>query len=337
MSHYLFFLYITLFVSATAVAQDQQNWSAARPDGHAPISVMGDHTHHKGEVMFSYKYMPMWMKGSLQDSDAIAESAIFQNYMAAPQDMQMNMHMLGSMFAPSENVTLVAMVNYISNTMALKTKMGMGFTTQSKGFGDLTLAALVNMFKLPHQSIHAIAGVSIPTGDIDQRGNTPMMNNAQLAYPMQLGSGTLDPILGITYLGQKACYSWGVQTKNTFRIYANSEKYRLGNQFSMVGWGAIKASDYISFSGSLRYTNTQSIIGKDADLNPMLMPLFNTVNSGREQIDAGVGINFYIPKGVWKNLRLATELLLPVLQQVDGIQMKNTSMATFGIQYALHH
>ena len=29
------------------------------PDSHAPISVMGDHTHKKNEVMFSYRFMKM--------------------------------------------------------------------------------------------------------------------------------------------------------------------------------------------------------------------------------------------------------------------------------------
>ena len=33
-----------------------------RPDNHAPITVMGDHIHEKGELMFSYRYMHMSMK-----------------------------------------------------------------------------------------------------------------------------------------------------------------------------------------------------------------------------------------------------------------------------------
>ena len=70
-------------------------------------------------------------------------------------------------------------------------------------------------------------------------------------------------------------------------------------------------------------------------MNPGMMPLFNTENSGRNQTDAGIGINFYIPKGSLKNLRFASELLLPVTQSVNGIQMKNTSLATFGVQYTL--
>ncbi|MEL7333685.1 MAG: hypothetical protein AAFN12_15670 [Cyanobacteria bacterium J06560_2] len=32
-------------------------WSPSRPDSHAPIGVMGDHTHEKGEFMLSYRYM----------------------------------------------------------------------------------------------------------------------------------------------------------------------------------------------------------------------------------------------------------------------------------------
>ena len=35
---------------------------ATRPDGHAPIGVMGDHFHKQGEWMFSYCYMHMRME-----------------------------------------------------------------------------------------------------------------------------------------------------------------------------------------------------------------------------------------------------------------------------------
>ena len=84
----------------SAIAQENP-WSSARPDGHAPIRVMGDHYHQKGEIMFSYRFMPMWMDGNLQDSDAIGNEGIHQNHMVAPQEMWMNMHMLGAMYAPT--------------------------------------------------------------------------------------------------------------------------------------------------------------------------------------------------------------------------------------------
>lgn len=326
----------TLLGLSGAFAQENQ-WSSARPDGHAPIGVMGDHYHKKGEVMFSYRYMPMWMEGSLQSSDDITDEEIYQDYMIAPQKMQMSMQMLGMMYAPSDNLTLMVMANYISNSMDLKTGMGVDFTTESCGLGDITVGGLVKLFNKNSKSLHGNIGISIPTGDIDQRDATPMMDDAQLAYPMQLGSGTWDPTVGLTYLGQAEKFSWGSQSKYKFRLGENSENYTFGNRFDLVGWGALKVSDQVSFSTSLSYFNTQEISGVDSDLNPMMMPLFNTMNSGRSQLDIGLGSNFSVTEGSLKNLRLSVEVKLPAYQKVNGVQMKNSLAATFGIQYALGH
>lgn len=325
---------IILLCSNVAIAQENQ-WSSGRPDGHAPISVMGDHYHKKGGLMFSYRYMPMWMDVNLQSTDEISNDDIYQDFMVAPQKMNMNMHMLGVMYASSDRVTLMVMGNYISNSMDLRTRMGVDFTTESGGLGDISISSLIKIMNKNRQSLHANIGISIPTGDIDQRDATPMMNDAQLAYPMQLGSGTWDPNLGLTYLGQSDKFSWGAQSKYKFRLGENPENYTFGNRFDVLGWGAIKVSDYISFSTSLSYFDTQEIDGVDADLNPMMMPLFNTENSGRSQLDVGIGTNFYVPKGSLKDLRIGAEIKIPAYQKVNGIQMKNTLMATFGIQYAL--
>lgn len=160
------------------------------------------------------------------------------------------------------------------------------------------------------------------------------MTNAKLAYPMQLGSGTTDLILGGTYLGQADLLSWGFQSLYCIRIGENSEKYTLGNKLSVTGWGAIKASDYLSFSLSLSYLNIEKITGSDPELNPMMMPLFNAANFGRTLVDAGLGANVYFPEGGFKNLRLGIEVRFPVLQDVNGIQMENGFTLTSGLQYS---
>jgi len=325
-----------LLCANVALAQDNQ-WTSARPDGHAPISIMGDHCHKKGEFMFSYRLMSMWMKDNLQSLDNVSNEAIYQNFMVVPQKMNMSMHMVGLMYAPSNQVTLMVMGNYISNSMDLRTKMGVDFTTKSGGFGNITIASLLKIMNSDKQSLHGNVGISVPTGNINQRDTTPMMNNAQLAYPMQLGSGTWDPILGFTYLGQSAIISWGAQSKYIFRLGENYENYTLGNRFDIVGWGAIKVSDYFSFSTSLSYFDTQKINGVAADLNPMMMPLFNTNNSGRSQLDVGIGTNFFVSKGSLKDVRIGAEIKIPAYQKVNGMQMKNTLMATFGIQYTIGH
>lgn len=317
-------------------AQETDTWSSSRPDGHAPIHIMGDHMHSKGEFMFSYRFMTMNMDGILSKSSEIQNAVVFENYMAAPQKMTMDMHMLGFMYAPSNQFTMLLMVNYLSNSMDLTSKMNVGFETQSSGLGDLTIGGLVHLISRNQQKLHANFGVSIPTGGLNQRGDTPMMMNTKLAYPMQLGSGTWDPYFGVTYLGQTHLTSWGLQTLSKFRLGDNANDYSLGNRLSLSGWYALKVSNNLSFSGSLEYVSLGGIKGKDMTLNPIMMPLFSTKNSGRNQLDFGLGSNYLVSKGAFKNMRVAVELIVPLSQSVEGIQMKNGLTGVIGIQYAFH-
>ena len=50
--------------SSFAVSGGGHNHHAIRADDHAPIGVMGDHMHKKGEWMLSYRYMRMNMEGN---------------------------------------------------------------------------------------------------------------------------------------------------------------------------------------------------------------------------------------------------------------------------------
>jgi len=318
----------------------EQNWSGSRPDGHAPISVMGDHLHSKGGFMLSYRYMPMWMDGNLQGSTEISNDGIRDaGFRVAPQEMLMNMHMLGAMYAPSNKVTLAVMANYISNAMDLQVLgNGMDFSTTSGGLADTMVGALVKLYNKNRHAFHANLGLSIPTGSIDERDDLPVRDNARLAYTMQTSSGTFDPSVGVTYLGQTELFSWGAQAKYITRLGRNSADYRFGDKASAVAWGAIKASDAISFSTSVSFMKLADITGTDPAHDMFvaanLAPLFNTANSGRTQLDVGFGTNYLVTKGALKKLRLAAEFQLPIVQEVNGIQMQNQYMATFGIQYA---
>lgn len=334
----------------TLTAQEANNtntatdkWMGSRPDGHAPISVMGDHLHSKGGFMLSYRYMPMWMDGNLQGSDEISNQGIADaGFRVAPQEMLMSMHMLGAMYAPSDNVTLMVMANYISNDMDLQVLgNGLDFITKSGGLADTKVGALVKLANKNKQAFHANISLSVPTGSIDERDDLPVRDNARLAYTMQTSSGTFDPSAGVTYLGQSDLFSWGAQLNYLTRLGRNTADYRLGDKASAVAWGAIKASEAISFSTSLSFMKLGDITGVDPEhamfVVANLAPLFNTNNSGRTQLDLGLGSNYLVTSGALKNLRLAVEFQLPIVQEVNGIQMKNEFMATFGVQYAFAH
>ena len=100
-------------------------FTGSSPNKHAPIGVMADHMHHHGEFMFSYRYMHMLM----EDNESSAGT------------MLMDMHMIGMMYAPTDNITLMLMTNYLNNDMEMN--MGnMNMTQSSQGLGDMSVTGL---------------------------------------------------------------------------------------------------------------------------------------------------------------------------------------------------
>jgi len=333
-----FFIMATLTISAQKKTENK--WSGSRPDGHAPISVMGDHTHGKGEFMISYRYMNMNMEDLNRGSSNVAFSdALLPNdiYMVTPTSMPMDMHMIGIMYAPSNKITLMAMFNYLSQEMDHLTAMGGTFATTSSGYGDTKIAALYKIFNKNRQQLHGQIGISIPTGNIDKTDSTPASapNSVILPYPMQIGSGTWDTQLALTYLKQWNRFSFGTQAKTTLRIGKNDNNYRLGNKYSLNNWVALTATDWLSFSGRLELGAVDKINGTNPDLNPTMVITADTANSGMTYTNAGIGFNLYAFKGSLHNLRFGFEAAIPLFQNMNGVQLRNKETIILGLQYAL--
>ncbi len=344
---HLFFVALLCTATLTTSAQhDNHNtttstsdlWSSGRPDGHAPISVMADHVHHKGGFMFSYRYMTMDMQQLRQGTDDATTADAHANYMVAPQDMVMNMHMLGAMYAPSNKITLMVMANYLENDMTLQMRNGNQFNTNTSGLGDVMVSALYSLFNKNRRAMHAQIGVTIPTGSIEEKNVLPvsMGNPVQLPYPMQLGTGSFGAKLGLTYLGQCDMFSWGHQLTGMVNINDNDQDYKFGNRYSLNNWIAAKAGENLSVSVRLEGILVDEINGVSPLLNPMMVTTADTVNSGGTFINSGFGLNYMVKSGGLKGLRFATEITTPLYQDLNGIQLKQNYNLTFGVQYALH-
>jgi len=330
---------ICYMATFTSIAQQdilETTWTAARPDGHAPISVMGDHMHGKGEWMFSYRYMSMDMDGLQQEANSANNEDALETYMVTATRMPMNMHMLGAMYAPSDKITLTGMVNVMSMEMDHITRMGGEFTTSVSGFSDIQLSALLHLFNRNKQTAHAQIGVSLPTGSVTEQDITPASapNRVELPYPMQLGSGTFDTNLAFTYLGQKERISWGSQIRGIFRLGTNERDFAYGNRYSLNNWFAVKTADWLSFSIRLEGLAVSEIRGADPNLNPLMVITADTNNSGGNFIHGGIGLNVYVPTGRLKNLRFGAELASPLYQKVNGIQLRTRETFTLGTQYS---
>ncbi len=331
--------------------------TVARADSHAPIGVMGDHIHNKGEWMFSYRYMRMFMEDSRIGTDRVSAETIATTQAnpffgmpmqpptlrVVPTRMTTEMHMLGFMYAPADWVTLMVMSNYTEKTMDHVTfQGGMGtqilgeFTTRASGIGDTSIAGLFRIAENQGYSVHATAGLSLPTGEIGEQddvltplGTTPVL---RLPYPMQIGSGTFDPILGLTYNGYSASWSWGAQWRSTFRVENNSENYQRGDEHKLTAWLARLWSPNISTSIRLEGFDRGNIDGQD----PLIVAPVQTAdpdNQAATRLDLGLGFNL-LGSGSLSGHRLAFEFNLPLYQDLDGPQLESEWMLTAGYQYS---
>jgi hypothetical protein len=338
----------TAMFSATVSADNSH--STTQANGHAPISVMGDHLHKKGEFMFSYRFMNMQMSGNLQGNDSISNDEIVSsvinpnappaNVRVVPQEMTTQMHMLGFMYAPSDDITLMAMVNYIDRDMTLTTYQGMAgttvlgnFNTASSGLADAKLGLLYRLFDSPKHKLHANVGWIIPTGSVEETGQvlTPMnmTMTMRLPYSMQTGTGSHQGELGLTYNGYADNYSWGAQGLYSHSLGENDEGYEPGSKIQLSSWAAYAFSHAASVSVRLKYSSSDEINGSDPLISAPVATA-NPNNYGAELLDIGFGVNTVIGN----KHRLAFEYSLPLAYDVNGVQMDMDNMFTVGYQIA---
>lgn len=170
-----------------------------------PINVLGSHTHLQGERMFGYRYMRMNMRGEREGTRNLRPAEVLERYPVAHTNMTMEMHMLEAMYAPTDRLSLMAMLPYLRMSMGHVNRAGVEYMTESEGIGDLLLMGLFTVRGDPRQRGDRLlvnAGLSLPAGSTNERHPTPTRPDAKLEYPMQLGSGTFDLYPGVTYLGE---------------------------------------------------------------------------------------------------------------------------------------
>lgn len=97
---------------------------------------------------------------------------------------------------------------------------------------------------------------------------------------------------------------------------------------------AYKATDWIHFSASVKGTVISKINRANPDLVPLMVITADTRNFGGTYSDGVLGFNLYDSKRALKNMRFGFEFGTPLLQDVNGVQLKRKETVTLGLQYS---
>ena len=243
--------------------------------------------------------------------------------------------MAGLMYGLTDRLTLMAMGNYTINEMSHVTDSNAFFRTRGSGFGDTTVTGLYNIYEGKTHYLHLNAGVSLPTGSINERDDTPAApNGTRLPFKMQPGSGTFDLKPGLTYSGHSDLWGWGAQYSGDIHLGRNYKGYALGDRHTLNLWGSYRWANWISTSLRLSGETEERVSGDN--LNPMMpnmVPTADPDNYGGEKVFVGFGINLVGQRGALKGHRIAIEATLPLYQDLNGPQLESDHMVTLGYQY----
>ncbi len=310
------------------------------------LNVLGGHTHPAGQIMFGYDYMHMNMGDVYNGSNKISTSEVFaKGFSTAHINMDMDMQLFELMYAPSDRLTLMAMLPYKEMSMLHQQANGNRFTQHASGIGDLELMGLVTLLGdirecCKQDGCNRLVlnlGMSIPTGSVnlaDHKGGNPNLPKVQLEYPMQTGSGTFDLLPGLTYLGEKGRWCWGAQTIENIRLGQNSAGYTFGNVYRVSAWGSYGVTEWFAPSVRLIGKWWENVDGTDSRLDDNTTPEGRPYLQGGRRLDLLFGLNFYVPSGRLKGNRLMLEGGFPVYQNLDGPQLGASWMLSVGWNYA---
>ena len=346
MRHRLVYL-ILLFHVGTCIADS----SAIE---HAPIGVMGDHFHKSGESMLSVRYTYMSMRGNRFKGAAISNedvkvmpnplSAMPPKLSIVPQNMTMSMAMIGGMYAPSDSVTLMLMGMFMSKDMDLNTYQPMmgrkligSFSTSSSDISNFSLGALFKIHETPSNRWHAEITVDKSVGKISEQAAilTPMNIRKEmiLPYGMQIGDKATRLMGAITNV-RNMHNSWVVGGQIRAKSVIEHADWYFGDTFELNAWVQHKLNRAMSVSARVNFKHGHKISGRNSMISGPVQTA-NPENYGGKQIDLAVGVNVLAQIFPGKEDRVGIELVFPLDQNKNNLQMDSDYGLILGYQKSL--
>jgi hypothetical protein len=220
-------------------------------------------------------------------------------------------------------VTLFGILPFLDKNLELTTPAGR-ITRGTSGFGDLTTLVRVTARTInrPGETLRLapLVGVKLPTGADDEADAL-----GRLPQPLQLGSGSWDPLLGAVFTWQKLRWEMDVSGSYQLRTAAND----------------FEAGDEARGEASFQYRVVpRGKLGSGVPSYLFAVLETNAVWRGRDRIsgtpdpDSG-GLRLYVAPGLqWITTRTVVEaaVQLPVVQRTNGQGLREDFAARLSVR-----
>ncbi len=330
-------------------------FGAEKATDHAPIGVAGDHLHKKGGYMVSVRHSKMFMGGNRNGTKDLSNAEIIQlpnpyqmgsmpaKLSVVPQNMDMDMTMFMMMYAPSASITVMGMAMYMGKDMKTNTYKGamdrayLGVSnTSSSDLSDISIAALIKLFREDTSRWHAELGLQQSIGKTDAKDTmlNPMNERKSmlLPYMMQVGDKSTALVSALTGVGNRGEWVYGTQLR--LKNHINKDVWHFGDSIAATGWLQRGLSVNTALSFRTTYCAQNDITGRNTSITAPGQTA-NPQNYGGKIAELGIGINQVVKVTPGHHSdRVGVELVVPVYQDLNGPQMKSKWAVTIGYEKA---
>lgn len=307
-----------------------------------PAGIMFGHMLDKpGDFMGGYRFMYSWTGGNMMhgthkvSDQTIIDQGCRADCQLTPTYMDMRMHMIDLMYAPTKWWNVMLMPTFMDMDMNLRELSGIknpltspahthhgAAGHESGALSDTYFSSLIKLINIPGHRMHINLGLSAPTGKVDiELRRTNKQDGGLIHFGMQLGSGTWDFMPSLTYTGEKSRWSWGAQFSGIKRLEEkNKSGYRLGDMVQATTWGGYDLTHWLTATVRGAYT-WQDAIHRDFDqFSARIGPMDFPSNYGGQFWDMGFGVNARLG-GRFAGNRLGFEWLQPIQNDFNGFQL----------------
>ncbi|MEM8501079.1 MAG: transporter [Pseudomonadota bacterium] len=254
------------------------------------------------------------------------EQRVYHNFPVVPTVIEQDVFTASLSYRYSRRSTLSLTVPFVRQATDHVSSVASyeQFMLGTDGIGDVGVSWRNNFYKDDICQFSIGVGLSLPTGSIDEQGDTPREpGNQQLPYTMQLGSGTYDVKIGMGmswYLGK---WTWVSDFGYVHRTNKNDRDYRLGNRFLLGTEMRTAVNKYITAGLGVEYQHSGDINGLDTEITvpgpfPYPASITDPGNFGGQLVRANGSLTLKLTARQSAVITYGS----PVYQDLNGIQPK---------------
>ncbi len=227
-------------------------------------------------------------------------------------------------YGVSPKFTLFGIVPYLDKSLALTTSPGR-ITRGDAGIGDVTFLTrfTLGQWDRPGETLRLapFLGLEIPTGRddaVDSLGPLPR--------PLQLGSGSWDPIIGTIFSWQRLAWQFDASAAYKLNTEAGGFEFRDEARFDLSFQYRLRPRELDSGTPNYLYGVIESTLRRQG----------RNHSFGQTIIDSG-GTTWFVAPGiqyVTKRIILEAAVQIPVIQDLNGNTLENDFIFTGGFRFA---